>query len=180
MSNAFTGQITMFGGNFAPRGFAFCNGQLMPISQNPALFSLIGTIYGGDGKTTFALPNLQSRLPMHQGQGPGLTNRQIGQASGTNEVTLQVNAMPAHDHALNATTATATDNTIAGNLLPGQPTVGNPPAFYAIEDPNSPLNRFKLAGNSGSAGGSQPHTNKMPSLCISFVICLSGIFPSKN
>src|ERR1700693_2766888 len=107
MSNVFLGQISMFGGNFAPRGFALCNGQTLPITQNAALFSLLGTTYGGNGQTTFALPNLQSRLPVHQGQGPGLSNYVMGQTGGATAVTINSTTMPAHSHTFNATTANA-------------------------------------------------------------------------
>ena len=122
MSDVFLGQIVMFAGGFAPRGFAACNGQLLPISQNSALFSLLGTVYGGDGRTTFALPNLQSRLSIHYGQGSGLSNYNIGQSAGSASVTLTTSTIPAHTHTLNATKTTATSTTIGNALLPGQPT----------------------------------------------------------
>ena len=185
MSNVFLGQIVMFGGNFAPKGFAFCNGQLLSINQNQALFSLLGTTYGGDGISTFALPNLQSRLPVHVGHGPGLSNYNLGQTGGSPTVTLNVATMPAHNHILSATQATATSNTIGNTLLPAQPTEAlgsSKPSFYANDVQGqppvtpTPLN----AASCSSAGGSQPHTNLMPSLCITFVIALQGIFPSRN
>lgn len=182
MSNVFIGQIMMFGGNFAPRGFAFCNGQTLPISQYTALFSLLGTAYGGNGTTTFQLPNLQSQVPIHQGNGLGLSDYQIGQTGGTANVTLTGNEMAAHSHGLNATTATATVSAIGNTTLPGQPTVGNPPHFYAAQPQGGPaLNLYTFnPAVCGNAGGSQPHPNLMPTLCITFCIALEGIFPSRN
>jgi microcystin-dependent protein len=182
MTNVFLGQIDMFGGNFAPRGFAFCNGQLMSINQNAALFSLLGTTYGGDGINTFALPNLQSRLPVHQGQGAGLSNYQLGETGGSQNVTIDSTTMPSHNHVLNATQTMATSASIANNLLPGQPSAGNPPEFYAAPAQGQPaLTPHPMYPASCSpAGGSLPHSNLMPSLCITFIIALMGIFPSRN
>ncbi|MGH6926239.1 MAG: phage tail protein [Propylenella sp.] len=182
MTQVFIGQISMFGGNFAPKNFAFCNGQLLQIAQNTALFSLIGTYYGGDGRTTFALPNLQSRLPVHYGNGAGLSNYNIGQAGGAPTATIDTTTMPAHNHTLEATQAVATTNTIATNVLPGQPTVGSPPAFYAVQQSGQPPPTPQIlnAAACSNVGGNQPHTNLMPSLCITFIIALTGIFPSRN
>ena len=182
MTNTFLGQIMMFGGNFAPRNYAFCNGQLMSIAQNAALFSLLGTTYGGDGISTFALANLQSRLPVHQGQGPGLSNYALGQTGGTTTVTIVPNSMPTHSHSLNATQTNATAPSIANNLLPGTPTAGATPEFYAANIQGQPplVPHVMAAATVGNAGGSQPHSNLMPSLCITFTIALSGIFPSRN
>ncbi len=186
MSNAFLGQITMFGGNYAPRNTALCNGQTMMIAQNQALFSLLGTTYGGNGQTTFALPNLQSRLPVHQGQGPGLSNYSLGQAAGTPNVTIDQTTTPTHTHTLSATQTITTTATIDTTVLPGQPTVAiSPatPAFYAFQGaPPLPtlIPHPMAAGACGNTGGSQSHTNLMPSLCITFVIFLQGIFPSRN
>lgn len=181
MSESYLGQIVMFGGNFAPRNFAFCNGQLMNISQNAALFSLIGTFYGGDGISTFALPDLRSRVSVHEGQGTGLSPYQIGQAAGTPQVTLIGSQMPSHPHSLNATAATATANTVGGNL-PAQPTAGSPPEFYAQPvSGKTPPTPVQLAGGvCGNAGGNLPHDNLMPSLCISFLIATAGLYPSRN
>lgn len=182
MSQVFLGQISMFGGNFAPRNFAFCNGQLMSISQNTALFSLLGTTYGGDGVTTFALPDLRSRLPVHVGQGLGLSNYDLGQVGGSQTETIITTTMPAHGHTFQATQTIATTNTISAGVLAGQPTVGTPPAFYAApQNGQPPLVPQTLAAASCSVtGGSQPHNNLMPSLCITFIIALQGIFPSRN
>jgi microcystin-dependent protein len=183
MSNAFLGQITMFGGNYAPRNTAFCNGQTLSIQQNTALFSLLGTTYGGNGSTTFMLPNLQSRVSIHQGQGAGLSAYTLGQTAGSASVTINQSTLPIHQHALNATQAIADSPTIASNKLPGQPTVGNPPAFYAFQGPPPlptlvphPMN----AAACSTVGGSQGHSNLMPSQCITFVIFLQGIFPSRD
>ena len=179
MSNAFLGQITMFGGNYAPRNTALCNGQTLPINQNAALFSLLGTDYGGNGTTTFQLPNLQSRLPIHQGQGPGLSNYIQGQPGGAPSVTIDGSTMPAHSHAFNATTADATSASVANNLVPAKPTATNG-LFYAFQG-NVPLTLVNMYPTVvGANGGSAPHTNLMPSLCISFIIYLQGIFPSRN
>lgn len=182
MSDVYLGQIVMFGGNFAPRGFALCNGQLLSIAQNSALFSLLGTTYGGDGRTTFALPNLQSRLPIHVGQGPGLSSYVLGQSGGSTSVTITTATMPTHTHTLNATTTQADSAAIANSLLPGRPTAGSKPRFYVAPMPNQPDPVPEVLNTAvcGSAGGNQPHTNLMPSLCITFVIALQGIFPSRN
>ena len=132
MTNVFLGQITMFGGNYNPRGFAFCNGQTLPIAQNQALFSLLGTTYGGNGTTTFALPNLQSRLPVHQGQGPGLSTYALGQNGGVPTVTIDQSTTPTHIHSLTATAANATTPTIANNVLPARQPTGSPPNSMPI------------------------------------------------
>lgn len=182
MATPYLGQISMFAGNFAPRSYAFCNGQLLAINQNQALFSLLGTTYGGDGRTTFALPNLQSRLPIHVGNGPGLSNYNLGQAAGSQMVTITSAEMPAHTHTLEATQTDATATAIGETVLPGKPTAGNNPAFYAAQGSGqAPLTFDALNAAACSAtGGSQPHTNLMPSLCISFIIALQGIYPSRN
>jgi microcystin-dependent protein len=182
MSNVYVGQITMFGGNFAPRGFAFCNGQLQSIAQNQALFSLIGTTYGGDGVTTFALPNLQSRLAIHMGQGPGLSNYVIGQNGGAPSVTLTTATTPTHTHNLVATAGPANTVSVGSSVLPATAGGVSGVEFYATPVQGQPA-LIPVAMNSGvcsNNGGSQPHPNLMPSLCISFVIALQGIFPSRN
>jgi microcystin-dependent protein len=186
MSNAFLGQISMFSGNYAPRNTALCNGQILSIAQNTALFALLGTTYGGNGQTTFALPDLRSRLPVQVGQGQGLSNYNLGQNGGTPNVTIDQTTTPTHNHTLSATTTIATTATIGTTVLPGQPTVAiSPatPAFYAFQGaPPLPtlIPHPMNAAACSSAGGSQSHTNLMPSLCISFIIYLSGIFPSRN
>ncbi len=171
MSQPFLGEIKMVGFNFAPRGYALCNGQILPIAQNTALFSLLGTTYGGNGQTTFALPDLRSRVPVHQGQGPGLSGYTLGQASGTETVTLNVQQIPAHNHTVNAS-ATAASKSPANNV----PAVTGAGSSYGAPPDGTTMNPGMITGG----GGNQPHTNLQPSLCINFVIALEGIFPSRN
>lgn len=182
MTNAFLGQIALFGGNFAPKNTAFCNGQFLAISQNQALFSLLGTFYGGNGVTTFALPNLQSQLPVHQGQGPGLSPYVLGQSGGAATVTINQSTTPTHTHTFNATTANATTGTIASSLLPASPTATDASLYVKPAQQGQPALQVTVltAATVGNAGGSQPHSNLMPSLCVSFIIYLAGIFPSRN
>jgi microcystin-dependent protein len=168
----FIGEIRMFAGNFPPSGWAFCQGQLIPISENDALFTLIGTTYGGDGQSTFALPNLQSRLPIHQGTGPDGTTFQIGESGGVESVTLTVQQIPNHTHPFLASTNVGTDPNPV-NAVPSQ----SPQIKLYIEDQPS-------ANASANAitpvGGSQPHENIQPFLCINFIISLFGVFPTQN
>lgn len=179
MSDFFLGEVRMFGGNFAPRFWAFCDGQLLSIAQYSALFSLIGTTYGGDGRTTFALPDLRGRVPMSQGQGAGLSARVIGERSGTETVTLISTQLPAHSHALNATTAQGSLTGPGPTALLGTPAGANS-IFYAVPGTSS-VNPVPMAQTSvGLDGGNQGHSNLMPTLCISFIIALQGIFPSRN
>lgn len=174
MSDPFIGQITLFAGNFAPRGWAFCDGQLLPISQNTALFSILGTTYGGDGRTTFALPDLRGRVPLHPGQGPGLSNRQLGEAGGTENVTLLVNQMPNHTHAAQADAGTATQQNPTNHVLASE--AAGVTATYSSNPPNTTMNPQAI----GATGGSQPHNNMPPFLGVNFIIALQGIFPSRN
>lgn len=174
MSEPFIGQIMAVGFNFAPRGWAMCNGQLLPISQNDALFALIGTTYGGDGQTTFALPDLRSRIAIHQGQGPGLTNRPIGQASGTETVTLVTNQMPSHTHPVSATAVNADQPSPANHIWATEPTTST--LFYGAGPVDSTMNPQAV----NPAGGNQPHDNLMPYLTMTYVISLFGIFPSQG
>jgi microcystin-dependent protein len=172
MSNPFIGEIRLFAGNFAPQNWAFCAGQLLAISQNNALFALIGTTYGGDGISTFALPDLRGRVPMDQGNGPGLTPRLIGQMFGTETVTLNSTQIPAHNHLVNGSSATATTTSPTGGVLADRST-----SFYTAN--NTAL--VTLPGNTiGNTGGSLPHNNMMPYLGLSFIISLFGIFPSRS
>jgi len=182
MSQPFVAQIDMFGGNFAPKGFAFCNGQLLAITQNQALFSLIGTYYGGNGVSNFALPDLRSRLPIHEGQGPGLSNYVIGQPGGTQQVTLAQSEIPQHMHVLSAAPVAATSTQIGSSTLPATATGASSPLFYAhYVTGGAALTPSALAPNvCGMAGQSQPHSNLMPSLCITFIIALQGVFPSRG
>ena len=161
----------MFAGNFAPRSFAMCDGQLLAVSQNEALFSLLGTIYGGDGRTTFGLPDLRGRVPIHFGNGPGLTPRSIGSRSGSENVTLIPANLPAHAHGLSASGA-------AGESKgPGQK-LSAKAAEPAYGDSASPVAMSSTAVS--SSGGGQPHPNLMPFQCISFIIALAGVYPSRN
>lgn len=181
MSNPYLGEIRMFGGNFAPYQWALCNGQLLSISQYSALFSLIGTSYGGDGVTTFGLPNLQGRLPAGQGNGGGLTPRTIGEIGGTENVTLTLQQIPAHNHTFQASAAGASATMPGSSVLPAHPSPANG-HFFTVNDGTSPpptINALK-ATSCGPSGGNQPHSNLMPSLCVTFIISLSGIFPSRN
>ncbi len=168
MSQPYIGEIRMFGGNFAPAGWAFCNGQLLPISENDALFTLIGTTYGGDGQSTFALPDLRGRLPVHMGNGTVLA-----ESGGVEQVTLITNQIPAHNHALVASSDNAAAGSPQGNVL-AQPTSID--LYRPAAVPNSPLS----ANSVQAAGGSQPHSNMQPYLCVSFIISLFGIFPQPN
>lgn len=172
MGQPYVGEIRMFAGNFAPLGWYFCNGQLLPISENETLFQLIGTTYGGDGEQTFAVPNLQSRVPIHQGTGPGLSTRQMGEAAGTETVTLTTNQIPNHTHAFLASQDANTVLNAQGNVI-GTPLTATP--FFAAT-PNLPLSSQSIT----FVGGSQPHENMQPFLCINFIISQYGIFPSPN
>ena len=173
MADPFVAEIRIFPFNFAPKGWAWCDGQILPISQNTALFSLLGTTYGGDGKSTFALPDLQGRAPMHPGQGPGLSLHDLGETGGSETVTLLESEIPAHSHALMASAAPANrtspvNNTIArvAGATPYLPPAGAPLAMMAAES---------LA----PAGGDQPHNNLMPYLTFYFNIALQGVFPAR-
>ncbi len=175
MSQPYLAEIKMVGFTFAPVGFAFCDGQLLPISQNSALFALIGTIYGGDGLTTFGLPNLQGRAPLHWGNGPGLTPRAIGEVLGTENVTLTNATMPAHAHTLSGD-ATGGGLPSPTNNTWGKKAARTPPALYQ----NTPIDA-PMSGNAlGTAGGSQPHNNLSPVIVLNFVMAIAGIFPTRN
>ncbi len=161
----------MFAGNFAPAFWAFCDGSLQAISENTTLFSLVGTTYGGDGVTTFALPDLRGRLPLHQGTGPGLSTRVIGELSGVETVTLTSSQIPNHTHALLASSDTATLPAPTGSAVLAHPSTGQ---IFASNAPAA-----LMAASLGNSGGSQPHDNMQPYLCVSFIISLFGIFPPK-
>jgi microcystin-dependent protein len=172
VSDPFLGEIRMFGFNFAPTGWAFCNGQLLPISQNTALFSLLGTIYGGNGTTTFALPNLQSRVAIHAGQGSGLSAYVAGQAGGTETVTLSAAEMPAHSHPLHA------DATIARSADPGDHVLAKAKTDIYGDTLHG---KTTLNGKSvGESGQGEPHTNIQPYLTLTFCIALQGVFPARS
>jgi microcystin-dependent protein len=173
MSEPFVGEIRMFAGNFAPRNWAFCDGQLLAVSQNDALFSLLGTIYGGDGRTTFGLPDLRGRIPIHAGSGPGLSPRQLGSKSGTEKNTLTVNQLPSHNHNFYGTNSPAGDTSPIGNL-PGTAAGSN---LYNTGGTSPVTMDADMIENTG---GSQSHNNLMPYLCIHFIIALFGIYPSRT
>jgi microcystin-dependent protein len=173
MGSPYVGEIRMFGGNFAPAGWAFCNGQLVPISQNDVLFTLIGTTYGGDGQNTFGLPDLQGRIPLHMGTDAGTgTTFSIGEKAGSETVTLTTQQLPSHNHALMASTNAAGSNAPANNMLATTTT-----DFYFAAPATAALAPQSI-GPSG--GGNQPHENLMPFLAVSFIISLFGIFPTQN
>jgi microcystin-dependent protein len=172
MSEPFLGEIKMFGGNFAPRGWALCNGQILSIAQNTALFSLLGTTYGGNGQTTFALPNLQSRIPIAPGQGPGLTNYDLGEEIGTESVTLLSTEMPQHSHVPQAQSGPGTSTTPQSNVWAAS---SSRDAQYG-DTLNTPMSATALP----AAGGGQPHSNMQPYLVINFIIALQGIFPPRQ
>jgi microcystin-dependent protein len=157
----------MFAGNFAPAGWMFCEGQLLPISENETLFQLIGTTYGGDGQSTFALPDLRGRVPIHQGN-----TFILAESGGAEEITLTVNQIPIHSHPLLANSGAGTGNSPANNVLAGSPTI----KMYREASPGAALATQTV----GPVGGSQPHTNFQPYLCIDFIISLFGIFPSQT
>ncbi len=168
----FIGEIAMFAGNFAPRNWAFCDGQLLPIAQYQALFSLLGTTYGGDGQTTFALPDLRGRFPLHPGSGSGLTPRSLGETGGAEAVALTIASMPSHTHAANASTGEGAFDT-PQDAVHGRPASGIPQ--YAT-GPNT-----AMAGDAiGTTGGDRTHNNMPPYLGINFIIALQGVFPSRN
>ncbi|WNQ13161.1 tail fiber protein [Paenibacillus aurantius] len=170
----FIGEIRIFAGNFAPKGWAFCNGQLIPLIQNTALFSLLGTMYGGDGKTTFALPNLSGASPMGAGQGQGLTNRIQGASGGTSMVTLLTTEMPVHNHVPVSGPGPGNAQIPEGVLWSATPGRRGIPAYGDASD----LVSMHPAAI-GAAGASQPHNNRQPYLGLNFIIALQGIFPSR-
>lgn len=180
MSEPFVAEIRIFAGTFAPRSYAFCQGQLMSISQNTALFSLIGTTYGGDGRTTMGLPNLRGRAPMHPGRGPGLTTRRLGEHAGTVSTTLSEAELPSHNHALAGVAATGTKDTPANDTLLAQaPGGGRGGAGFKAYGASQNLVAMAPASVSGTGGG-QAHPNMQPYLAVNFIIALQGIYPSRS
>jgi microcystin-dependent protein len=167
MAEPYLGQLATFAFSFTPRGWAPCNGQLMSISQNSALFSLIGTFYGGDGVTTFGVPDLRGRVAIHQGTGPGLQNYSIGEETGTENVTLTVQQMPQHTHPIGASSGLKTTNRATGAVNARGGNYGTAPGDVAMAAPQA-------------MGGSQPHSNLQPLLVVNWCICVAGIFPSRN
>jgi microcystin-dependent protein len=170
MDQPYIGEIRMFAGNFAPNGWMFCEGQPLPIAENEALFQLIGTTYGGDGEETFNLPNLASRVPIHMGTGPDGTTYQLGEMAGTEQETLTVQQIPNHSHPFTASTNAAQESSPANNVL-AQSTVAD---MFIQDSPDGALAPSSVQ----PAGGSQPHDNTQPFLCINFIISLFGVFPS--
>jgi microcystin-dependent protein len=173
MSDPYIGEIRMFGGNFAPAGWAFCDGSILSIAENDALFALIGTTYGGDGQTTFALPDLRGRMPIHQGQGPGTSNRIIGQLGGNESVTLLAPQLPSHSHTALANAGSGNADTPSGMYWSGSATT---PQYVPGDQANTNMNAAAI----GSSGQNLPHDNMQPFLAVSFIIALNGIFPSQN
>ncbi|MBI1840905.1 MAG: phage tail protein [Verrucomicrobia bacterium] len=176
MADPFLAEIRLFGFNFAPRGWAFCTGQILPIGQNTALFSLLGTTYGGNGRSTFALPNLEGAVVMHPGHGPGLSNYDLGQSGGQSTVTLLNSEMPQHSHALAASNEIGEDRKPSGEAFArstGGPLYGPPPVPPAASVAMAPA-------AIGVIGGNQPHNNMMPHLAVSFCIALQGIYPARG
>jgi microcystin-dependent protein len=181
MSQPYVGQILLFAGNFPPSGWAVCAGQLMPISENDVLFQLIGTTYGGDGQSTFGIPDMQGRVPIHMGQGGGLSNYQIGEKAGAESVTLNGNQIPLQSHQLLASNSPASAsapavNTILANENASSPTI---PFTYVPFNAATPNQVTMPAASVGQAGGSQPHNNIQPVLAVTVCISLFGIFPTQ-
>lgn len=172
MAQPYVGEIRMFAGNFAPNGWMFCEGQTLPIAENDVLFQLIGTTYGGDGEETFNLPNLASRVPIHMGTGPDGTTYQIGEMAGTEQETLTVQQIPSHTHPFTMSTTAANTNSPIANVLGEQGTIN----LFLVDSPNQSMNAASVT----PAGGSQPHENTQPFLCINFIISLFGVFPSQT
>jgi len=172
MADPFLGEIRIFAGNYAPQGWAFCNGQSLSIAQYDALFSLLGTTYGGDGVSTFALPNLNGRFALHQGQGAGLSPRTIGGVVGEQQVTLQISHLPSHSHTASCSTRGTTANP-KGNFWATDP--GGNIAPYSTAAPNGQMAQLPAASDGG-----QPHNNQQPYVAISYIISLFGIYPSQS
>jgi microcystin-dependent protein len=168
----FVGEIIIVAFNFEPPGWAFCDGRLMAISQDTALFALLGTTYGGDGQTTFALPDLRGRVPIHQGQGNGPSNYVMGQTGGEETVTLTINQIPAHNHSIAGESSVGSTNNPAGGIWASQSHLN----VYSSSFGNTAMN----PGSVSTAGGSQPHDNRSPYLALNYIISLFGIFPSQN
>lgn len=173
MSNPYIGEIRLFAGNFAPLGWAFCQGQLVSIAENDALFSLIGTIYGGDGQQSFGLPDLRGRVPVHQGNGSGLSPRVIGERAGTETVTLTTAQLPTHSHSLVATSASASATAgPAGGVLAS--------ASVKVYGSGAPTTPMATAAIAPTSGGGQPHENMAPFLALNYIISLFGIYPTQS
>ena len=175
MADPFVAEIRIFAFNFPPKGWAFCNGQLMPLSQNTALFSLLGTTYGGDGKSTFALPNMQGNVPMHPGQGPGLSQHFLGETSGSQFVTLLASEIPAHAHFVGRARSEAGDSITPAASVWAQAAAGRGSAALYEPTANAKVNATSLS----PTGGDLPHNNMQPYLTLNFCIALQGVFPTR-
>lgn len=182
MSDPLLGSIIIFAGNFAPRGYAFCSGQILSIAQNTALFSLLGTTYGGNGQTTFALPDLRGRAPIGQGQGPGLANISLGEVAGVESTTILTTQMPAHTHVadlkLRARNASGNSQTPVGSVLARE--AAGVTATYSTDDADTDMKTGAMTGTIAPSGGSQPLAIRNPYLGVSYIIAIEGIFPSRN
>jgi len=175
MADPFVAEIRIFPFNFAPKGWAWCDGQLLPLSQNTALFSLLGTTYGGDGKSNFALPDMQGNAPMHPGQGPGLSLHDLGETGGTETVTLLESEIPVHSHTMKATVENGTQGTLAPNITLATSIAGS------LYQSNTNSNLVTMNPQAISpAGGDQPHNNMMPYLTLYFNIALQGVYPPRT
>ena len=178
------GSVELWPMNFAPRGWTFCNGQLLPIAQHTALFSLLGTTYGGDGRTTFGLPDLRGRIALGAGSAPGLSSYALGTRAGEENVVLTEGDLPAHDHALGAgVTATLAAGTAAGTLAvpePGRVIAGHTGAFAPVDAATSSVGGLSVSGATENAGGGGAHENRQPYLTLNFIIALVGVYPSRN
>lgn len=179
MTDPYLGEIRTFAFNFAPSGWTTCDGQLLPIAQNQSLYSLLGTIYGGDGRTTFALPDLRGRASLHFGRGPGLAPVNQGQAGGTETVTLQVDHLPQHQHLVNATTAAADSDDASGRILATAQTGPNSGTEVPVYDPLTAQRQMRTDAITDT-GGSQSHANMQPFLVINFCMALTGLYPPRN
>lgn len=176
-ADPFLGEITMFGGTFAPRGWALCDGQLLPISQYSALFSILGTTYGGDGRTTFALPDLRGRAPIHAGRGPGLSDRRLGSKNGQEVVTMTISQLPSHSHTAQTTVEQLGLKLVRLPADDGAERHGEEGVMVAVQDGDQPLN---VATQIGNIGGQQAVNNMQPYCTINYIIALNGTFPSRN
>lgn len=189
MAEGTLGEIALFGGNFAPRNWALCDGQILPINSNQALFSLLGTMYGGDGRTTFALPDLRGRVPVGEGQGPGLTNRTLGSRGGEEQHQLTTNELPVHTHTTNTSGLNAALRGHAASMADAtQPGPSNVLSTFSpmvlpyssTDAPLAPVGGVNSSFTVPNTGGSQGHENRQPLLALNYIICISGLFPSRN
>lgn len=181
MSECYVGEIRLFAGNYAPRNWALCDGSLLSISENQVLFALLGTTYGGNGQTNFALPDLRGRMPIGQGNGPSLTPRSLGQPGGAETVTLTQANLPVHNHPI-LVSQNAASSVSPGGLVPAVPptVVSHNYAMYTVATPSPAPAKVNLAPMMQNSGNSLPHDNVMPGLCVTFIIALFGIYPSQS